>query len=345
MAERATCQLPPSYDVSFDLQAPSRELVRTNLETDLGERFNVQISQVEYYFDGNLLKSSFYGEPFLAVIRRGIENRQRYSGSHDRQRELAEKEGFEKVQSLFFQNHDPNLNVIVISPRGPKGSCYQHNFFDLYQNRPNGRILMTRYSSQMSIDQFEDAARQIDPNFGLDSNSNDIYCLQNPISTKLESSKILQIFHPDLDALKKQDHQDLIGACKPLIDAYIVQPSEKLYRALLNFADDYIMKPKARNLLKLQLQDVAFIPVYAAQLAAQPLRFVVTGCGAQGGILTTVNFMPFSVAEFAKRSCAQCGGFENHFHCPSCKGQIESGRGITTCPHCGLTKEQSGSNC
>lgn len=34
-----------------------------------------------------------------------------------------------------------------------------------------------------------------------------------------------------------------------------------------------------------------------------------------------------------------------YFNCPKCGGRIESGRGITTCPHCGLTKEQAGSTC
>lgn len=33
------------------------------------------------------------------------------------------------------------------------------------------------------------------------------------------------------------------------------------------------------------------------------------------------------------------------FPCPRCNGPIPSGLGITTCPHCGLTKEQAGSTC
>lgn len=34
-----------------------------------------------------------------------------------------------------------------------------------------------------------------------------------------------------------------------------------------------------------------------------------------------------------------------YFNCPRCGGKIESGKGITTCPHCGLTKEAAGSTC
>ncbi len=36
---------------------------------------------------------------------------------------------------------------------------------------------------------------------------------------------------------------------------------------------------------------------------------------------------------------------EAYFECPRCHGLIKSGLGITTCPHCGLTKEQAGSSC
>ena len=32
---------------------------------------------------------------------------------------------------------------------------------------------------------------------------------------------------------------------------------------------------------------------------------------------------------------------ESNFDCPKCSGKIDSGKGITTCPHCGFTKEQA----
>lgn len=30
---------------------------------------------------------------------------------------------------------------------------------------------------------------------------------------------------------------------------------------------------------------------------------------------------------------------KEHFDCPRCKGKIELGKGVTTCPHCGAKKE------
>lgn len=36
---------------------------------------------------------------------------------------------------------------------------------------------------------------------------------------------------------------------------------------------------------------------------------------------------------------------EGYFDCPRCKGPIPSGRGITTCPHCGIKKEECSGGC
>ena len=66
-------ELPPSYDVNFDRQNFNEPLIRRNLETDLGERFNVVISRVNYQFDGQFLISRGDNEPFIESIKKGIE--------------------------------------------------------------------------------------------------------------------------------------------------------------------------------------------------------------------------------------------------------------------------------
>ncbi len=284
-------RFPPSYDINFDRQNFNEQLVRRNLETDLGERFNVVISRAQYYFDGNLLKSQGDTEPFVETIKRGIQERKKYAGNHDRQRELAEFENFNQVQTYLLENH----SVISVSARGPKGSCYQRNYFDLYEKTSAGEILMTRFSSQMSIEQFTEAIRQVNPNFGQGFEVGDIFLLQHPISTNLSTEQILEIFHPDYEALREEELEKLLVACQPLIiaciNSLIENPNDaEIYRrALLNFADDFILKPKTREPLQHQLQDTAFVPVFASQLAARTVRYVVAGCGAQGDMLIS-NF-------------------------------------------------------
>lgn len=52
-----------------------------------------------------------------------------------------------------------------------------------------------------------------------------------------------------------------------------------------------------------------------------------------------------------QQTCLQCQSESSskHFHCPGCGGSIESGRGIETCPHCDLNKDdyakQTGISC
>lgn len=64
------------------------------------------------------------------------------------------------------------------------------------------------------------------------------------------------------------------------------------------------------------------------------------GCGASRIALTNTTTTPLweyysNMTDYAEAS----------FPCPRCQGPIPSGFGITTCPHCGLTKEQAGSTC
>ena len=69
------------------------ERTRTNLDTMLGERFNVELSRVTYEIENNHLMSSQHDKPFLEIIRHGQKYRQE-NGSNDTVRELAEVEGF-----------------------------------------------------------------------------------------------------------------------------------------------------------------------------------------------------------------------------------------------------------
>src|SRR3989344_694070 len=342
MAERALLTiLQPSYDVEFDLQNPNPALIRKNLEADLGERFNIEISQVEYIFDGPFLKSTQTDEPFIETIKRGIQNRQNYAGSHDRRRELAEFENFNKVQTYFWEDDNPDTCVITIAARGSKGSCYQHNFFDVYEQTTDGKIPMTRYASQMSIDQFKNAAKQIGPDFDSEPQVDDVYFLRNPIKTKLSKNQLLDIFHPDHDALKVKDNRALVSACQLLIEGYIKDPSERRRRILLNFADDFIFKPQTRKELTLKMQNPDFLPMLSAQLAARPVRYVLTGCGAQGDQISIFNSAPFSVAEFGIANTSledQYGTLE--IHCEECgvtylrdRGKLEK-----NCRRCGGTR-------
>src|SRR3989344_3637097 len=159
-----------------------------NLETALGERFNLQISQIEYRIEDNRLTSAEHDEPFLDVIKRGQRYRQEH-GSDDVAREIAEVEGFERLQQIIAMpdntvSSEANLNkseaddtvsalkAIIISPRGRPNSIYQHNFLDVYEKKGN-QVIMTRYTTTASYDQSRQAADKIDPFNNLSANPTD----------------------------------------------------------------------------------------------------------------------------------------------------------------------------
>lgn len=75
------------------------------------------------------------------------------------------------------------------------------------------------------------------------------------------------------------------------------------------------------------------------------------GCAGGGGSKSSLvnSITPRNGIESNSSHCDQCSNPEPHFHCPKdkggCGGTIESGKGNTSCPHCGLTKEKAGSQC
>lgn len=356
-----------AYQALLDLEELNslNRLTRFNVETSIGERFNVELFQTTYHIEGNLIKHPLYKEPFIEIVKRGQRFRQE-KGSTDIEREIAEVDAFEKIQRTLTDPDTDQVKVISISPRGTSSSIYQHNFFDVYEKNPNGTITMSRFTSILSWNEFYQAAQNLDPFNNICQNPSDADFLANPLITYKSIDHILEIMHPQEETLNRQEYQKLIEACTPLILNYIrtlaENPdeflAEKNYNALLKFADvatgfdQQITELRDRQrIIKAIARPEEFVFI-ANYLATQTIRRVATACGlsgnSRGGSFSfTSLFRPFSVVEFGllQNSCTDCGGPENHFHCPGCRGQITSGLGITTCPHCGLTKEQAGSNC
>ena len=348
--------------------ATLNNLTRLNLQTSLGERYNVELFQINYYIEDGLIKHSLYQEPFIDTIRRGQQFRLA-NGSTDVAREIAEIVGFEKVGAILIDEEPGGeKKVVVISPKGVQDSIYQHNFFDVYQGDKDGQIVMSRFTCKFSYREFYDAATNIDPFVALPKNPKDVDFLANPLIIYQNIGDIQKTFHPQEATMSHYQYQELLEVCAPLIACYLkalTNPNfsevTKIYNALLNYADEIILlrsgplKPikttwvELYNLKGRTLNIEGFVSLYGNQ----PVRQVTTACGISGSsqnssILPPMNlFRPFSVSEFglSTSSCSECAGPENHFHCPGCGKQIISGQGITTCPHCGLTKEQAGSKC
>lgn len=331
-------------------------LKRHNLESALGERFNAEVLQVTYHLIGGQLFNTDHDNPFLEIVQRGQKHREQ-QGSDEIAREKAEVTGFTVVQKILADN-DFEGKAVVISPRSNQESIYQHNYFDVYTKQADGIITMSRVSCKFNYQEFYQAAVQIDPFSQIPAHHTDADFLANPLISYKNLSEIHQIFSPAEETLTLEQSQQLLEICNPLITSYLnALASEvvethliiKLYNAILNVADDFVLKPATRRQLATIIrQPQTLLAPVIEHYGTQPVRSVVAGCGRQVGYSVTnrllsagLTFSPWSVVEFATTSSAledEYGTLE--IHCREC--------GITylrnphkleeRCRYCGGTK-------
>lgn len=323
-------------------------LTRHNIETAIGERYNVELFQETYQLIENELFSPSFAEPFLEVIRRG----QRFriaTGSNDLEREAGDVEGFQKVQKLLAENYNPEFKVIIISPKGPQNSVYQHNYFDVYERLDTGKIRMSRLTCKFSYEEFALAASKIDT-AALPKYPTDADFLSSPIRTTKTMAEIQQIFHPQEKTLAQKEYQKLLEACAPLISIYLNNRSQQNYNAILNFADIYMNKHHVinnqtyRQEIISRVHSEANLPQTMAILRSLAVREVRTGCGVSGGTtsLQSSPFKPFSLADFGMKLTAsqedEFGTLE--IHCEECNSTYlrQPGKLEEKCRICGGKK-------
>lgn len=316
-----------------------------NLESALGERFNLQISQVVYRIEDSRIISDEHDEPFLDVIKRGQKYREE-NGSRDLEREQAEVEGFEKVQEILTDPEHQDAKVIIISPKGQADSMYQHNFFDVYEKRGD-RIIMSRYASSASYEEFREAAEHLDPFNSIDQNPEDADFIKNPLVTYKNLGEILEFLKLDESAMIQSEYQKLIETVAALRLSYLnalyhqkYEEAEKIFRATLNLADDIILNRDYDYLLRNQILTMVPAALVATYGLRQP-RPVLAGCGLQTSFAgqNTREFLstlfPYSVSSFASFG-QNVNEDTSDFPCPRCGHIITYGAGIKECPRCEL---------
>lgn len=317
---------------------------RTNLVTNLGERFNVEISTTTYLQNpqGKLI-NRHHDEPFEEIIKRGVDYRLRNGNPKDTTREEAELLGFLRAQELLRGNQ----TVVIISPRGESGSDYQHNFFDIYCKK-EGCVTVSRYSSKSDWGKFYNAAKIINPNLPAPLKPTDSFFLSHPLATEKPASEIVKILNLSDKTMDSLQFQKLaLEDCGPAINLYLQKLREnpleqdliRFYNFILKVADlaasqDPYSPNNPARLLTIKKSIANFgIEVVARNIGVEQIRQVQTGCGSQGGLETNRNNSPWSVSEFGNNND------QEWFQCPKCRYKANGPVG-NTCPGCGLTKEQ-----
>jgi len=355
----------PGFDRSAYQVVKEKDRERLNsytkrqLETHLGERFNVILSTTRYEIRDGQIFGEDTNEPFMQMLKRGRDYRRKHGNSVDFAREDAEVLGFAKIEDFAREDAEVGDIKISISQKGEvdKGSVYNHNFYDIFTLKQDdkGKYLEARrYSSSLILEETARRLRQV----SLITDDFEVtpeHFLENPIAVPLNkfstADDLHQFLHEDHEYVTKEEFEEIKRMTAFLVVSYLhsllgkpIDEKDQLLRinAYLNGGDIAldIVRGKTGSATN---QSLAFKQAFNTKesiyaLGMQPVRVVATGCGASGGFsVNQVNQLmssPFSVSEFAKN-----GTNQEWFSCPKCSYKADGPIG-NRCPGCGLTKEQ-----
>lgn len=304
----------------FEYEKAREELdtrTRRQLETLLGERFNVKLSTTRYEIKDGKIFGENSDEPFIDVLKRGRDYRKLYGNPVDHDRENAEFDGFSKIQDVLCVK-DAQLDTVIVSvsPPGEKGSDYQHNFYDVFALRADEKgkyIEARRYSSALSNSEYVQKLKELKPDLEISEDANDAYFLANPVKIEANSQSVLedrihQHFHKEHEYMSEEDFRSVIGGCSGFIAEYTktlaMDPRDErtqvlILNAILNRADyilDRMREDKEITVGRIRSSEgysvridssmyKAYVPTREElyMLGTQPVRQVNTGCGGSGG--------------------------------------------------------------
>ncbi len=307
------------------------EYIPFNVETALGERFNVSLSTYEYDIDGGIIYGKGIDEPAINSFRRGRDFRRKTGNPIDHAREDAEIEGFEKIQSHLT---DPSTRVgsmmLSVSPKGGEGSSYGHNFYDIFilKETESGKryIEARRYASGLDIDEY---ASVLMP-FGveIDKQNPDVGLLKDPIKIPpmLTPDDLHKYLHKDKGFMSEEKFAVVRKHTKALrhefAQSLLDDPDnnlehERIYNAILNKADEISERVGREGIeiwSKIEPISTRFAVITDIEnYSKKEVREVITGCGVSAGLGNgKEKTSPFSVSEFGKNwdyhkgDCVNC---------------------------------------
>lgn len=327
------------------------EFTKRQLETHIGERFNVLLSKTRYKIKNGSIFTAHIEEPFMHVLVRGRDYRRKYGSPVDWPREQAEVEGFEKIEQVLCNpSTEVSTMMLSISPPGNPGSSYQHNFYDIFTLREDhsGRhIEARRYSSALNNWEYAQKVRRFYPTPFIPT---DVYFLSAPIQISkdvdcyIAPDDIHYDFHKDHSFLSEEKFQEILKVCGPLIISYINLLSENpfdesmqilIFNAILNKADQTRTQTHYRSL---PIEEEIY------WLGNLPVRHVMAACGPSSGASKKDSYSSlfegsFSVSEFGGSFLEDNFG-SREVECPECRriNIRPENQLLKKCQHCGSAR-------
>ncbi len=350
-------KIPPEEFAQRQIQTINR--TRRQLEKMLGERFRVRSSQVEYFVEAGKLKSPDYPEP---VIERYEEGRRFLveSGSAETEREQTEVDCMRQLEKIFSEGElREDEKVLIVSAKGPKGSLYNDNYFDVYEQKGD-KIIMTRYLSTHSYEGFSRAAQVANSylNWQEPEKLDAAYFFKRPIVTTLSTDRILEIFAVDPATQPEKINQEIKKDCEPYTAHYIrmlienpsdIEEIKKALNTIFNVSDETELKTRPSTWVEaktIPYPQFASIEQAVNFYGSQPVRIVSNGCpGGQSGFsLNQPSFLKslglsigaMSTVDFAEISNSNAGEKTLNCKCPFCGMRVEAkiSSGKISCPKC-----------
>lgn len=224
--------------------------------------------------------------------------------------------------------------AIWISPPYPGQDESRFIVYDLKEEDGKKKIALHAICGRQSLEECLFIARQISAfsSSNLDANSEEAL-RQTPIPSNSQPS------HPSwIDLL-----QELIGPpeiWQVIREENHIKAKENLLRTVQEEMQEFYPKVSSAQNLYQHLIIGAHIEERFAQLG-----YAIQTIGPCG-ISNTLALQRLSSEEGPFNIMfRQLPAIESSFPCPKCQKPIPSGRGITKCPHCGITKEEVGSKC
>lgn len=336
----------PQFDQRIGLKA---SYLSRQIDTFVGERLNVLLSKIKYEIKNNLIYGQDMDEPFIDVMKRGVDYRRKVEGENrvDKNREEAEVEGFLKTQEILCNPETPiGTMILSISPQGEENSLYQHNFYDIFtlkEEKGQRFIEARRYSSALSTDEYKD---KLKPLHDTEKNIDDAYFLSHPVKIDNgffeNADEIHSYLHKDHKTTELGEFERIIKTCDLLKQEYIRTKDPRVLDAIMNKAD---LQAGLIDLKHDRLYDFLIGPSKALTvdqeidfLGRQIVRAAASGCGPSNGFSNEKSISsPFSVSDFGIGD-DKFGSRE--FECPECgKTNIRpKDELIKKCQHCNSSK-------
>jgi hypothetical protein len=311
------------YDVMFDVKAfEGLEFLRRtntlayekkrsdveghigfNIKTALAERLKAPLSRRRIDIIEGQLCDTNTKVPLLQMIQNGIDWHEKNGVTpSDHVRELAEKEGYIKINDLLGNRFTPVGTMMVsFSPPGENpDSLYKDNYIDITEVKADetGKkyVESTRLSSGLSLTEYKEKVQELRPDYfenkEEEGSFTDVDFLANPFEVRsIPNVATLEKFlYKDHTYMDYDQFQEIVRLCEPFIQAYLVQLAKNphddrarnvRFNAILNKADELAKQFEAHVIVRDVF--VKATDTEIERLGTQEVREVDTACGPSGG--------------------------------------------------------------